>query len=97
MPDTLAAGFTVADLAHRFRVGEDKIRAFIARGELAAINTSSSMSARPRFVVTPDALAEFERRRSASAPPKPRRRRKTTGTDYYPDPQPSDTGKAVRS
>ena len=86
MPTDLAPGFTVADLAARYRVGEDKVRAWIKAGELKAINTSAALCARPRYVVTADALEAFERRRSVTPPPKTkRRRRKAEFVDYYPD------------
>jgi hypothetical protein len=80
-----APGFTVADVARRYRVGTDKVRAWIRKGELAAINTATHRCARPRFVVTAEALAEFERGRSASAPPKTKRTRKRTLVDFFPD------------
>jgi transposase len=84
-PDT-QPGLTVRDAAKRFRVGEDKIRLWIRRGELRAINTASVACARPRFVIPPEALSEFERRRAAAPPPQPpRRRRRPEATDYYPD------------
>jgi transposase len=80
-----ARGHTVRDVARRLRCGEDKIRLWIRRGELAAINTASALCGRPRWVVTVEALVEFERRRTASPPPKPpRRRRRPTLVDYYP-------------
>jgi hypothetical protein len=84
--DTLVAGLTTAEVARRYRVGEDKVRAWIRAGELAAINTATVACARPRFVFTADALAAFERRRSAAPIAKPqRRRRKPEIKDYYPD------------
>lgn len=88
MPSDLVAiapGLTVADVAKRYRVSPDKVRAWIGRGELAAINTAAALCGRPRWVVTPDALAEFEGRRVGGPPPKPaRRRRKREMVDYYP-------------
>jgi hypothetical protein len=84
MPDALA-GLTTSDVARRYRVGEDKVRAWIKAGELAAINTASALS-KPRFVVTVDALATFEQRRTVGPAPKaPKRPRKNQETDYYPD------------
>ena len=81
-----AAGLTVRDVARRYRVGEDKVRAWIARGELKAINTAAVLCGRPRWVVPVDALAEFERRRAGGPPPKPqRRRRQPAPIDFYPD------------
>jgi hypothetical protein len=78
-----ARGHTPADVAARYRVSPDKVRLWIRRGELFAVNTAAPC-AKPRFVVPPEALAEFERRRSAAQPkPVPRRRRKPV-KDYYP-------------
>jgi transposase len=68
-------GLTVRDLAARYRVGPDKIRAWIRKGELKAIDTASSRVGKPRWVFLPHHLAEFERGREA-APPQPRRRRR---------------------
>lgn len=87
MKETLAPGLTVSDLAKRFRVSPDKVRNWIKRGDLSAINTADRRCGRPRFVVTVDALAAFERGRQAATPaaPKPSRRKRITGIDYYPD------------
>lgn len=82
-----AHGLTVADVAKRLRVSPDKIRGWIKRGELAALNVANQHCGRPRFVITVEALAAFEQSRSAATPsaPKPKRRRKTTQIDFYPD------------
>jgi hypothetical protein len=85
VPSDLTPGFTTADVAARYRVGEDKVRAWIRRGELAAINTSTALCGRARFVVTADALEKFEKGRSVTPPPKVKRRRKVEVKDYYPD------------
>src|SRR5262249_28100204 len=87
---------TVADLARRFRVGPDKIRRWIERGELRAINTAAALCGRPRWVVTAEALAEFERRRAGGPPPRPQpRRRRLAAVDYYPEehPRPAPAGR----
>jgi hypothetical protein len=79
-------GLTVADVATRLRVSADKIRGFINRGELAAINTATALRGRPRWVITPEALADFKRLRASGPPSKPARRRKRSQlVDYYPD------------
>lgn len=79
-------GFTVADLAQRYRVGEDKIRAWINRGEMVAINTGTSACGRPRYVVMPESLAAFEKLRATASPPKTTRRRRQTGPiNFFPD------------
>jgi excisionase family DNA binding protein len=81
-----AAGLTVEDVARRLRVGPDKVRGWIARGELKAVNTAAQLCGKPRWVITPDALAAFERRRTGGPAPKPqRRRRRSALVDFYPD------------
>jgi hypothetical protein len=86
VPAEIAAGLTVADVARRYRVGPDRVRAWIARGELAAINTRDVRCGRPRWVVTVEALTAFERGRQATTPaPHPKRRKRTVAVDYYPD------------
>lgn len=79
-------GYTVREVARRYRVGEDKVRAWIKAGELAAINTAAVTCGKPRFVITADALVRFEHRRAVGPPPKvQKRRRKTEQIDFYPD------------
>ena len=82
-----ASGLTVRDVALRYRVGPDKVRAWIRRGELSAINTAMAMCSKPRWVVTPEALARFENGRRATPPVKsrPRHKRRSGIVDYYPD------------
>jgi excisionase family DNA binding protein len=86
-PAPVRRGFTVSEVAERYHVGEDKVRGWIKRGELKAINTTDVRLARPRYVITAEALAEFERGRQAADPPKPtpRRKRPTNIVDFYPD------------
>ena len=38
MTDDTPQGFSVADLCRRWKVGPDKIRAFLRRGELVGVN-----------------------------------------------------------
>jgi excisionase family DNA binding protein len=80
------AGLTVQDVAKRYRVSPDKIRAWIARGELRAINTATALCGKPRWVITPDALSAFEQKRVGGPTPKPQRRRRLPAViDFYPD------------
>jgi transposase len=80
------AGYVVRDLARRWRVSEDKVRLWIKRGELKATNTAMALCGRPRWVVSADAVAEFERRRASGPPPKVSRRpRHAAAIDYFPD------------
>lgn len=82
----LARGLTTADLARRYRVGEDRVRAWIKSGLLRAINTAATTCGKPRYVVVPESLAEFEKVRAAADPPKPqRKRRRSEMVDFYPD------------
>ena len=84
----LTTGLTVKQLAMRYRVSPDKIRNWIRRGELRALNVASRLCGRPRFVITADAHADFERGRHAATPdaPKPRRQRRPANViDFYPD------------
>jgi hypothetical protein len=82
----VAAGLTTRDVARRYRVSEDRVRRWIKAGELKAINTSDPLC-RPRWVVPPEALADFERSRTGGPPPKQpqRRRRLAAPVDYFPD------------
>src|SRR5262249_42348476 len=80
-----AARWTVRDLARRPRISEDQIRAWSMRGELKAINTATVLCGGPRWIVTPEALAAFEKARTGGPPQKPpRRRRKVEEVDFYP-------------
>ena len=90
-PDPVSIrGLTVREVARRYRVGEDKVRAWIRSGELRAINTAAVVCGKCRWVIPPEALSEFERRRGASPPqPKPRQKRRQQGAiDFYPDAAP---------
>jgi transposase len=85
MPTETGPGMTVRDVARRYRVGKGRVRAWISRGELRAVNRRDIRSGRPSWVVPPEALAEFESGRAAAVRPKPqRRRKKTAAVDYYP-------------
>jgi hypothetical protein len=85
-PHTGERGMTPNELARVLRVSPDRVRLWIRNGELPAINTAAVRCSRPRFVVLPHHLAEFERRRQAAAPKSPpRRRRRSATVDYFPD------------
>ena len=85
--------------AHRFKFASllvGKVEGQ-APGPIPGIETSVSLSGgmntadvscgKPRFVVTPEALAEFERRHSAAGAPKPakRHRRGSGEIDFFPE------------
>lgn len=86
--DTAARGYTPNELARLLRVSPDRVRAWIHSGELAALDTARHRCGKPRYVILPQHLAEFERRRRAATPaakPAPRRRKQTAEIDFYPD------------
>jgi hypothetical protein len=83
--DTPSRGFSLADLATRWRVGQDKLRAWLAKGELVGVNVATNLAARPQWRISPEEVQRFERRRSSAPTPKPTRRRRPTHIhDYYP-------------
>jgi hypothetical protein len=84
--DSPPQGYTVADLCRRWRIGPDKIRGFLRRGELVGINVASNLSAKPQWRITAESVEQFEKRRTSAPPPKPQRRRRTSALiDYFPD------------
>jgi hypothetical protein len=86
MSDIAPGGMTVRELSRNLRVSPEKIRHWINRGELAAVNTAAALCGRPRWVILPDGLATFLRMRSGgpvATKPAPRRRR--DAIDYFPD------------
>src|SRR4051812_1086901 len=70
-----SASLTLPEFAARYRMGEDKAKRLIRQGLVRAVNIGSTRSGRPRYVITPEAMEEFERARAA-AEPKPAPRRK---------------------
>ena len=87
-PPVVGAGYTVLDLAARWRIGGDRIRAMIQRGELAALNVSPSKAGKPRFVVTAEEVERWEARHRVAEPRRlraPRRKRPPAMIDFYPD------------
>jgi hypothetical protein len=85
--DAPPTGYTVADLCRRWKVGPDKIRAFLRRGELIGVNVATTLSGKPQWRITAESVQRFEQRRSSALSPRapPRRRRQQGILDYYPD------------
>jgi hypothetical protein len=82
----LSSGYSVADLCRRWRVGADKIRTFLRRGELVGVNMATNLSGKPQWRITAESVERFEQRRSSAPPPKPlRRRHREVQVDFYPD------------
>jgi hypothetical protein len=81
-------GYTPNELGRLLRVSPDRIRAWIAAGDLGAIDTSRARCGRPRYVILPHHLEQFIRRRSAArqkTTPTQRRRRPLGFIDFFPD------------
>ena len=79
-------GMTPSEIGKLLRISPDRVRAMIARGELRAINTAPRRGGRPRYIVLPHHLRDWEQAHQAAVPPAPARRRKrTSGVDFYPD------------
>ena len=73
---------TPPSLAQQYGVKPDKVLAWIARGELRAVNVANRIGGRPRWRISPEAIAEFENRRAAKPEVKrPRRKRQTDVLD----------------
>jgi hypothetical protein len=73
-------------LCRRWRIGADKIRGFLRRGELVGVNVASSPCGRAQWRITAESVEQFEKRRTSAPPPRrqPRRRRSTL-IDFYAD------------
>jgi excisionase family DNA binding protein len=86
-PPVPGRGLTPREVARLLRVSKDRVRAWIERGELPAVNVSAARCGRPRYVVLPEHLQAWERSRRVSPPPRaaPRRRRPAGFIDFLPD------------
>lgn len=78
-------GRTPREVAALLRVGVDRVRHWINTGQLGAINVSDSRVGKPRYVILPEHLAEFEKSRRVQPPVRvqPRRRPRIGITEYY--------------
>jgi hypothetical protein len=86
-PRTAHSGWTILELSQRWRVSKTRVRQLIRKGTLRSVVTGKTRSGKPRYVVLPEALAEYERGLEAPTPPKqaPRRKRQPAQRDFYPD------------
>jgi hypothetical protein len=83
--DAPTRGLTISEFARRYRVGKLKVRSWIQSGQLRAINTADVKCGKPRYVIPPEALVEFERARSAAAPATKRTKRRPEVPDFFSD------------
>jgi excisionase family DNA binding protein len=68
---------TPPQVAKQLGVSADKILGWIRKGELHATNVATGGGGRPRYRISDEELAEFQRtRQNVKPPPKPSRRRK---------------------
>jgi hypothetical protein len=85
-----ADGFTIRDLARRWRVGTGKVRQFLYRGELVGVNVAADPLGRPQWRITAESVEQFEKRRRSGPPPessrqRQRRLRRVEEADFFPD------------
>jgi excisionase family DNA binding protein len=71
---------SVPQVAARYGVGEDKVRAWIHAGELRAFNAATRRGGRPRWLIDLADLVAFEQARAATTAPKGGRRRRAPAT-----------------
>jgi excisionase family DNA binding protein len=72
---------SVKQTAEYFRVGQHTVLAWIASGELAAINAARTAGGKPHWRISDDALQAFELLRSAQPVDRPSRRRRRQAAD----------------
>jgi excisionase family DNA binding protein len=83
--DTLPRGYTPNELSRLLRISPDRVRALIHSGELPALNLARHRCSRPKYVVLPHHLEQFERGRVAAKPPQAPRKRRQPARDYFAD------------
>lgn len=71
-------GYNVADLCRRWKIGADKVRGFLRRGELVGVNVAASLAGKPQWRITAESVAAFEQRRSSVPPPRTKRAKAKT-------------------
>jgi hypothetical protein len=82
-PPTPGPTFKPPAVARAMGVGHDTVLGWIRSGELRASNLAP-LGKRPRWIVTPEAIDEFLKRRQHVPPPKkPGRRRRPPGNRDY--------------
>ena len=79
-PTPEARALTPPAVAKKYAVNVHRVLAWIAKGDLAAVNVGDG--SRPRWRIMPEALAEFERRRAAQPTPAATRRRGKKEASY---------------
>jgi hypothetical protein len=85
-PETDRAFLTPPMVARLLGVAAEKVVGWIRSGELAAFDASTRQGGRPRYLISRDALADFQARRAVRPKPTRRRRKVQAGTevDFFP-------------
>jgi hypothetical protein len=80
-------GLTTVAFAEFLGISPDKVRAWILRGELGAVNVALDACRRPQWVILPHHVKAWEEKRLACKPVKVARRKKQAAAvkDYFPD------------
>ncbi len=66
---------TLAQIATRWQCSHSTVLSHVKSGALAAIDISTNPAGRSHYIVTEDALYEFERSRTVAPPFQPNKRR----------------------
>lgn len=81
MPEQVAY-LAPSEVAARFGVKAEKVLLWIQAGELQAVNAATRRNGqRPRWRISPQALADFEQARASRPAPAPRVRRRRADRD----------------
>lgn len=82
----MSSTLSVRDVCEHFDVGEHTVLGWIRSGELRAVNVGRRQGAKkPRWRITPEALAAFEQLRTPTPPPPrtPRKKRPAEVIEFY--------------
>ena len=77
-----ASWLTLPEVARELRVRESKIKTWIVRGELTAVNVAERQSGRPRYRIRRSDLDTFLLSRTVVPPPPPSPRRRPRPPGY---------------
>jgi excisionase family DNA binding protein len=73
----MSSTLSVRDLCERYSVSQHTVLSWISSGELRAVNVGRRPGAKkPRWLISPQALEQFEQARTPTPPPPRARRRK---------------------
>jgi hypothetical protein len=76
MPNERKSRITAPELARKWGVAPEKIRFWILTGELKAIDASTKLGGRPRYLIDLADIEAFERKRAIVKQTEPKAKRK---------------------